>query len=168
MHKRVVLTILILIIFIWLTIIFMLSNMSSTSSNNSSTSIISNIIKSSINFTNKYDITNINPSDETINIAAKLINAPLRKVVHMLEYLILFILLMFTISDYFDFKKYLIPLLLSIILVISFASIDEYHQSLVGRDGHLIDVLIDTEGAFIGSIIYSSYYFVYLKGRKSV
>jgi VanZ family protein len=85
----------------------------------------------------------------------------IRKFAHISEYIILSIVLLGLISYY---KKIDIKwLIISIVICIIFASIDEFHQLFIsGRTGKVIDVFIDTIGIIIGSLIY---YIVYINGK---
>jgi len=85
----------------------------------------------------------------------------IRKFAHISEYIILSIVLLGLISYY---KKIDIKwLIISIVICIIFASIDEFHQLFIsGRTGKAIDVFIDTIGIIIGSLIY---YIVYINGK---
>ena len=60
-----------------------------------------------------------------------------------------------------DLKK---TVILSQIFSVVYASTDEFHQTfVVGRDGNVIDVLIDSSGALVGIIISSIIYFLIVK-----
>jgi VanZ family protein len=51
--------------------------------------------------------------------------------------------------------------------VFGFAITDEYHQTFVsGRTGRPLDVIIDSAGALIGMMFYTTYYIVYKIGVK--
>ena len=60
-----------------------------------------------------------------------------------------------------DFKK---TGILSFLFSVIYASSDEFHQIFVpGRDGNIIDVLIDSSGALVGILISSIIYFLIIK-----
>lgn len=75
----------------------------------------------------------------------------IRKTAHFSEYFILFIL------SYECFKEYKLPklLLISIIFCVLVAGFDEFHQLFVtGRSGQFTDVLIDSSGSLISSLVW--------------
>ena len=60
-----------------------------------------------------------------------------------------------------DFKK---TGILSFLFSIIYASSDEFHQTFVpGRDGNIVDVLIDSSGALVGILVSSIVYFLIMK-----
>ena len=60
-----------------------------------------------------------------------------------------------------DFKK---TGILSFLFSVIYASSDEFHQTFVsGRDGNIIDVLIDSSGSLVGVLISSMIYFFVIK-----
>ena len=74
-----------------------------------------------------------------------------RKTAHIIEYLILFLLIFFGLINLFIFRKNLI---LSFIISIIYASLDEFHQLFSqGRSAELRDILIDSIGILIGMIL---------------
>lgn len=75
----------------------------------------------------------------------------IRKLAHLLEYIVLGILFINCLKDY-NINKYL---LISICLSFLYACSDEIHQLFIpGRSGNVIDVIIDTIGAVIGIFTY--------------
>ena len=53
---------------------------------------------------------------------------------------------------------------MSLVFSVVYASSDEFHQTFVaGRDGNIIDVLIDSSGALVGIMIASIMYFLIMK-----
>lgn len=147
------------LVIIWMIIIFLFSSMDSYNSNTKSKGIITNIIdktdkikdkveKKENNVTinnnennnqvnNKVNNTNNERNKKIINLTEKL-NKPLRKVVHGLEFLILFILILNALN--FNYKNMLISTYISLI----YACIDEIHQLFIpNRTGCIEDVLID-------------------------
>lgn len=96
-----------------------------------------------------YGIYNIvftkNPLD--INTFSQAIFKPVRKIAHFSEFAILGILAYLVYNDEPGRNDYILPLVFSSLYAIS----DEIHQYFVpGRACTLVDVLIDTIGAFIG------------------
>lgn len=60
-----------------------------------------------------------------------------------------------------DFKK---AGILSFLFSVIYASSDEFHQTfVVGRDGNIIDVLIDSSGSLVGILLSSIVYFLVIK-----
>ena len=60
-----------------------------------------------------------------------------------------------------NFKK---TALVSLIFSILYAVSDEFHQTFVdGRDGNIIDVLIDGSGAFFGILLSGILYYILIK-----
>ncbi len=76
-------------------------------------------------------------------------NFAIRKVLHMLEYGIL----------YLTFHRALKKNIIAFVLTVIFAASDEFHQTFVpGRTGKVQDLLIDTAGAGIMSLFIWKYY----------
>lgn len=70
-----------------------------------------------------------------------------RKSAHVLEYLSFGLIFYLFISTYNTRH----PFLKALIFVILFAGLDELHQTFIsGRDGNVVDILIDTIGSIIG------------------
>ena len=167
MKKAIKIIILLAFAVIWMFIIFKLSGMTSKNSNGKSTDIISIFIEDTLEVTNEYGITSSHLSDEKIEKAASLINAPMRKVIHASVYFALAFFVMTFFNVLFDHKKYLVTLILARILCVGFAISDEYHQTFVnGRTGQPLDVTIDSAGACVGMAFYSTYHIVYKNGYK--
>lgn len=169
MKKRIVLIIIIiLLVILWGVVIYKLSDMNTINSNEHSTNIISVILEKALQFTNDLGITNSHPNESKIEHASSLLNSPFRKLMHASVYFILAFIVIIFINMLFKNNKYLISLCITIILCFIFALTDEYHQTLVeGITGKFMDVLIDTSGAFAGTLFYGTYYCVYKIGRKS-
>lgn len=82
------------------------------------------------------------------------INTFVRKSAHFLEYALLSFLIAFHI--WACNKKVNVIFLMAIIFSFLYASSDEFHQLFVeGRSGQFRDVLIDTSGAVLGSLIFT-------------
>lgn len=151
----------------WMLFIFKLSSMSSKNSNGKSTNIISMFIEDTLDITNDYGITNSHPSDEKLEHASELINAPMRKVIHASVYFVLAFFSMTLWNIIFDHKHYIATLIVSFSICVCFAISDEFHQTFIaGRTGRPLDVLIDSAGAIVGLLFYSTYYIVYKSGYK--
>ena len=166
--KKIFIVVYIVIILFWGGAIYYLSSMNSSNSNSSSKGIIGNFIEDSVKVTNKAGLSNSHPNESKIDKASKLLNAPLRKVMHATVYFILSIMLMLFINVMQKKKRYFLALLISILICFAFACTDEYHQTFVGgRTGQFKDVLIDTSGALAGSLLYGTYFVAYKIGTKS-
>ena len=166
--KRVFIgVILLLFVILWLAGIYKLSSMNTSNSNGRSTNIIGIFIEDTLEVTNKYGITDSHPNENKLVKATQLLNKPLRKVMHASVYFVLAFLIIFFINFMFYNKKFWLSFLISILLVFTLASLDEFHQSFVdGRTSDFKDILIDTAGGFAGILFYGTYYFVYRKGYK--
>lgn len=74
----------------------------------------------------------------------------IRKMAHFGEYMILGFLFFINIEDYISH-----PLIVSLMLSFIYALSDEFHQLFISmRNGSLVDVMIDTSGAFFALMIY--------------
>lgn len=167
MKKAIKIIILLLFAITWMLIIFKLSGMTSNTSNGKSTNIISIFIEDALDITNEYGITSSYPTDEKLDRASTLINAPMRKVIHASVYFVLAFFIMTFLNVIFDHKKYLLTIILAFIICVLFASSDEIHQTFVnGRTGQILDVIIDSAGAIVGIFFYSTYHIVYKAGLK--
>lgn len=167
-NKLILISIIAIIIFAWCAAIFKLSAMTSETSNGKSTGIVEKVIVKVLDATNEVGITDSHPDDEKLAKAANLINPPLRKAVHATVYFVLALLLLAIGRVIFGNKKYLLSCVIAILLCFLFALTDEYHQTFVaGRTGQMMDVLIDTAGACIGILLFSSYYFVWWLGQRT-
>lgn len=167
--KLILIGIVAAIIIAWCTTIFNLSGMSSENSNGKSRGIVEQAIVKVLDATNEAGITDSHPDDEKLAKAAELINAPLRKVVHATVYFVLALLLLTISRIIFGSKKYLLSCAIAILLCFIFAMTDEYHQTFVdGRTGQMMDVMIDTAGACVGTLLFSSYYLVWRIGNNLV
>lgn len=85
------------------------------------------------------------------SILGELANFVVRKVAHLMEYLVFYLLLFNALREDFNSKK---ALFLSLIGVFLYACTDEFHQLFIpGRTGRIRDVIIDTFGGSIGLAI---------------
>ena len=167
MPKPLKLILLLTLAIVWMALIFKLSGMTSKNSNGKSTDIISIFIEDTLDITNEYGITSSHPTDEKLDKAANLINAPVRKVIHASVYFVLAFFIMVFLNIVFDHKKYILSIVIALIISIAFASSDEFHQTFVnGRTGQVLDVFIDTLGAIVGIFFYTTYHIVYKAGYR--
>ena len=115
----------------------MFSNQKSTKSTENSQSLVRSTI------VNIYKLFDKNVSDEKIEEIINTWEVPVRKLAHFLEFLILGILVFLTFRAY-NIKDIYMMILFCFI----YACFDEAHQLfVVGRDGNIIDVLIDSFGS---------------------
>lgn len=132
-----------ILVIIWMGFIFFMSNQPADISNSQSDTVI-----------NILEFLGFYISDSNLGIFTIIV----RKGAHVTEYFILSLLYYNLLRFYIDNKN---ARILSVILVFLYASTDEFHQCFIsGRAGRFIDVLIDTTGGTLGSII------VYLFNRK--
>ena len=87
-----------------------------------------------------------------------------RKMGHFSEYMILGFFSFSYLSNLFvkssEFKDCRKTAITSLAFSVVYASSDEFHQTFVeGRDGNIVDVLIDGSGAFTGIILSCMLYF---------
>ena len=105
------------------------------------------------------------PGEESSEISNDLI---IRKLGHFSEYMTLGFFSFSYLSNFFienskikDFKK---TVILSFLFSVIYASTDEFHQTfVVGRDGNIVDVLIDSSGSLVGILLSSIVYFLVIK-----
>ena len=152
MRKRVYL----LLAFIWMGVIFYMSNQPASVSSQHSGGVIeflSNLpfIGSIVTYMMERDI-------------AEFI---IRKGAHMFSYFLLATLLF--MSNYDNKKNLLKVSLKSLIFTFLYACSDEFHQLFItGRSGEFRDVMIDTIGGFIGSTILYLYHRIKNNYKKEV
>ncbi len=168
MKKRIILIVVLsLIIILWIFGIYKLSSMNNKNSNGKSSNIITVFIEDALDITNKYGITNSHPNEVKLEKASALLNTPLRKVMHAFVYFVLSFLIILMANIIFKNKRFVLSFIITVLLIIALASLDEYHQIfVVGRTGQLKDVLIDSIGGICGIIFYGTYYFIYKLGYK--
>ena len=126
------------LIIVWMCFIFFMSNQPAQTSDSQSLGIINILSKIGIDMD---------------SIFGEIANFVVRKLAHFLEYMILGFLIINLLRQ--DFKlKYIV--LIAISGVFLYACTDEFHQLFVaGRDGNFRDVLIDTSGGILSTIIFS-------------
>lgn len=123
--------------------------MKGTSSNNTSM----NIIKDSI--TKISDTIKVRVNTNDLDSMTYKINTPFRKLLHIIEYLILTLFIIKALEESkLDYSNiFIISFLISLIYSCS----DEIHQLFVGRTGTYIDVFIDTMGILLAIFLYKIY-----------
>ena len=84
----------------------------------------------------------------SLNIDGEIISFIVRKTAHVTEYMILFFLIYWVVSLNFKFNK---TKLVTFLIMVVYASTDEIHQTfIIGREGSIRDVCIDSLGGLIG------------------
>ena len=140
------------LLILWMGFIFIMSNDSGSNSDSDSKDIVTYIIEKYDKITHASgDTINYHHSSEFLDKA----NLIFRKICHFTEY---FILSIIALCLFISFNKYSLLKcnIYSIMFSISYAITDEIHQIFVSdRSGNVIDVLIDSSGAIIGSVIIS-------------
>lgn len=125
-----------LLVIIWLLVIFFFSSQNGESSSglsNGFLAMIENITKLPLN-----------------NDAFRFI---IRKVAHFTEYFILGVFVLNLIKCYRKLSKK--EIIISVFLCFVYAVTDEFHQMFVGgRSPQSLDVLIDTTGSIVGSLLF--------------
>lgn len=167
MNKAIKIFFILVISLFWMLCIFKLSDMNSQKSNGKSSDIIALFIEDTLEITNEYGITNSHPSDSKLTKASQLINAPMRKVMHASVYFVLAFFVMILLNVISNHNYYMGTMIIALILCVGFAMTDEFHQNFVaGRTGQILDVIIDSLGAIVGIVFYSTYHIVYKIGYK--
>ncbi|WP_294376986.1 VanZ family protein [uncultured Clostridium sp.] len=126
------------LIIIWMSFIFFMSNQPAEASDSQSIGIINILSEAGFNIR---------------GIFGDIANFIIRKCAHFLEYMILAFLIINFIKDKFKLHQLII---LAVFLVFLYACTDEFHQLFVeGRDGNFRDVLIDTCGGSLAVLLFT-------------
>lgn len=97
---------------------------------------------------------NDNMSEEEYEHMVSVLHNPVRKAAHMSEYAILAFLIYVPLLINVRFKKISGYFLATMSVCLIYAITDETHQLFVlGRDGRITDVIIDTIGSMIAALI---------------
>ena len=141
------------LVIIWMVVIFFLSDMTGERSHNISEGAIESTVTTVVNTTNKLNITKkSNYQKKSIKNISEVLNYIVRKILHILEYFILFLLL------YNAFIKYSINnktiLIYCVLVCFIYSCSDEYHQSFRERTGHFSDCIIDMIGTIFGILLH--------------
>ena len=141
-----------LLVIIWMTIIFLLSDMTGDVSHSISEGTIETVVTDVVDTTNKLNITKKSKSQkDIIKSISEVLNYIVRKILHILEYFILYLLIYNAFSNY-KINSYKI-LIYSFIICLIYSCSDEYHQLFRERTGHISDVFIDMIGSIVAYII---------------
>lgn len=101
-------------------------------------------------------------SEEQKRELAEKLHTPLRKGAHFSEYALLSVLWVAPLGFFMKRRR----IAAAFFICFLYACTDELHQTFIpGRDGNLMDVLIDTSGASAGLILW---YFLYGRRRVSM
>ena len=120
------------LLIIWMIIICLMSSQPATVSDSQSTGVLYLFSKLGININ---------------SVFGDLANFVVRKCAHFIEYMILALLTFNLVKLYFNIKQVVI---LTIVFVFLYACSDEIHQLFVlGREGAIRDVVIDTCGGIV-------------------
>lgn len=131
---------------IWMFIIFGFSKESGGESSSLSLTVTQKIVDI-IDF-------NDNMSEEEYEHMVSVLHNPVRKAAHMSEYAILAFLIYVPLLINVRFKKISGYFLATMSVCLIYAITDETHQLFVpGRDGRITDVIIDTIGSMIATLI---------------
>ena len=137
------------LLIIWMIIICVMSNQPATVSDSQSIGVLYLFSKVGININ---------------GIFGELANFVVRKCAHFTEYMILALLAFNVIKLYFNIKQVVI---LTIVFVFLYACSDEIHQLFVlGREGAIRDVIIDTCGGIVLVLIKLGVYYTKNIGLK--
>lgn len=138
-----------LLIIIWMGVIFFFSNDTANESNKKSDSII-------IYFAERFGSSNLS-SKEKKEVIAKYV-VMVRKTAHFLVYFILGLLIISFVKEIKIINSK--TMAIALLICFGYACSDEFHQLFIrGRSGQLIDVMIDTSGAFLSIYLYQKIYF---------
>lgn len=135
-----------LLIVLWLGLIFYFSHQTAEKSEKITADFASNIIET----VESGDAAS--PAKEEHWNKVGEIFTPLRKCAQVFEFFVLGLLVINFIKEFkLSFKELIVA---SLVVCLFFAVGDEFHQSFVaGRAGTLVDVMIDSIGAFFGMMI---------------
>ena len=129
---------------LWMIVIFLFSSADANKSTGTSDKVISTMIEI------KDKITDSNTSLEDKNYIIDNTSFIIRKIAHVTEYLILGFLMFNVLMQYNICNIYC-----AIGLCILYSCTDEFHQLFIdGRSGSIRDVLIDSIGIIIGTLLY--------------
>ena len=154
MKKRIIYIALTLI---WMIVIFIMSSMNTNESNGKSQETIKKSVQKTSEISDDIGITNSKPTEKQLNETVNNLNFPLRKCAHATEYAVLAILIICTLSTFWDKNRYTAKnIIIAIGICFVYSLTDEYHQSFVfGRTSQFSDCLIDTLGSAIICCIYA-------------
>lgn len=152
-NKKIIKTLLWILVILWMIVIFTLSAQVRNQSNNLSTGITEMIVGI---------IKMIVPNAD---FDMGMFNHIVRKNAHFIAYLILGMLLVNVLT----FDKDHVEMTKAQIIGSMYAASDEFHQMFVpGRGPQVRDVFIDSAGAFVGIMIFMAIWKIRKKNNKNV
>lgn len=129
-----------------------MSSMNTDESNGKSKKVINEIIEKTVETTNDLGITDKHPNENKMKQVISRLNKPFRKVAHASEYFVLALLFINSLKNSGIKGKRIY--FFAIMLCFVYACSDEFHQLFVeGITGQFSDVIIDTAGAVIRTIV---------------
>lgn len=136
-------TVLWILIFVWMAVIFLFSSQSGEESSQLSEGFLRKFILCFL------------PDGISMD-TVELLEYIVRKCAHMTEYAVLGILISLQIRMYGMFRSEAGKIMAAAGFVMAYAATDEFHQLFIGgRNGQFMDILIDTCGGIIGAVIVS-------------
>lgn len=142
-----------LLVVTWLVVIYSFSAKNGENSDYQSKSFIYNTAKSVVSIACNIGIIDEEPTQEQYKDFVYTMNRLVRKLAHGTIYFILAILIMIALSV--NRNVTYTSVLITVIICFIYSLTDEFHQTFIdGRTGMLIDCVIDTFGAILGSTIY--------------
>lgn len=157
MRKKMILSW--IFVFLWMILIFLLSDMTGTKSHELSKGNIENTLTTVIEKTNDLGITKPEKNQtQKISDIAEFLNYPIRKGLHVTEYFILTLLLYHAFHQ--SGVKNKKAMLFSLLICFLYACSDEFHQLFRQRTSHFSDVVIDTCGGML------AIFFLYFRQKK--
>lgn len=140
------------VVIVWMIVIFLFSNMNTVSSNGASKGMINIMVDVGVRIADGIGVLDSVPNEQERLEFINDLNRPMRKVMHFMVYLVLAVLILYTLKNRRVKNKGIITLVICIL----YAMTDEYHQTFIrGRTGQFMDVLIDTLGASIGILVFN-------------
>lgn len=137
----------VILLILWMIVIFLFSNEPALES----TKVTHEVTKTVVNLVGNVIGHKVNENEMQTIIDQSFLFV--RKSAHFLEYLVLGLLMINVLKDYYSVDK--IVFLVSLLLCMIYACSDEFHQLFItGRSCQMKDVFIDTSGSFLGILIY--------------
>ena len=138
-----------ILVILWMILIFFLSDMTGEKSHSISEGTIENVVTDVVDTTNKLNITKKDKEQKKlIKDVSEVLNYIVRKILHVFEYFMLYILLLNAFDKYNIKNKNII--IISVIICFIYSCSDEFHQLFRERTGHFSDCIIDMIGVYVG------------------
>lgn len=163
LSKKIKVIICISLVLAWIICCFKFSQMDGQTSNSKSKSTINKALTTVAEFSNDLGVTDVNTESNKKYTIIDKINMPLRKCAHIGIYFVLGMILL-TLLTNIEIESP-IKYIVTIIIILMYATVDEYHQTFVpNRTGQISDVLIDLFGGVVACVFMR--FFDDLKNRK--